>query len=32
MKEDIYQLVQNRERFENYLTKKVSNFLDFSKL
>jgi len=32
MKEDIYQLVQDREKFEYYVIDKVSKFLDFSKL
>jgi len=31
-KEDIYQLVQDKEKFKSYLESKVSNFLDFSKL
>ena len=32
MKEDIYQLVQDRKRFEDYLEDKVATFLNFSKL
>ena len=31
-KEDIYQLVQDKDKFDEYMKNKVTNFLDYSKL